>query len=283
MGVGAFAGVVAKTITAPLERLKVIYQIQSNPPPMWKVIRDIWRENGWRGFFRSNGANLIKIAPEMAFKFWCFEAIKNYFNEDEDQLTNNQRFLAGGIAGAASHTIVYPLDVIKTRMAATSGKHAHYSGIITTAKSIASHEGYFFPFFRGWSLMVMGSLPSNALTLGLFSVFKHLLSSQYQDGKLSASGLALCSTGSSLLGSLVTYPLGVIKSRLQVQGTPGHPKEFEGLFDCLGKTWSKEGVKGFYRGMVPTLLKHVPSQTIAFMTYDILRTQLGLEAKKKKH
>jgi len=283
MAVGAFAGVVAKTITAPLERLKVIYQIQSNPPPMWVVIRDIWRENGIKGFFRSNGANLIKIAPEMAFKFWSFEVIKNYFSEDEDKLTNNQRFLAGGIAGAASHTIVYPLDVIKTRMAATSGKHAHYSGIMTTAKSIAVNEGYFSPFFRGWTLMVMGALPSNALTLGLFSVLKHMASSQYPDGQLTASGLALCSTASSLVGSVITYPLGVIKSRLQVQGIPGHEKNFDGLFDAVKKTWTKEGVLGFYRGMVPTLLKHVPSQTIAFMTYDLLRTQLGLEAKKKKH
>jgi len=238
---------------------------------------------GGEGFFRSNGANLIKIAPEMAFKFWSFEAIKNYFSEDEDKLTNNQRFLAGGIAGAASHTIVYPLDVIKTRMAATSGKHAHYSGIMSTARSIGTTEGYFFPFFRGWTLMLMGALPSNALTLGLFSVLKHLTESQFKDGKIPTSGLALCSTASSLIGSVITYPLGVIKSRLQVQGTPGHPKDFDGLFDAVKKTWTNEGWKGFYRGMVPTLLKHVPSQTIAFMTYDILRRQLGLEAKKKKH
>jgi len=280
---GAFAGVVAKTVTAPLERLKVIYQIHSNPPPMWQVIRDIWRESGWRGFFRSNGANLIKIAPEMAFKFWSFEKIKNYFSEDEDLLTNNQRLLAGGIAGVASHTIVYPLDVVKTRMAATSGKHSHYSGILSTTKSIATTEGYIKPFFRGWTLMCMGALPSNALTLGLFSVLKHFASSHYPDGKVSTAGLALCSSGSSLFGSVITYPLGVLKSRLQVQGTPGHEKNFDGLIDAVVKTWKKEGAKGFYRGMVPTLFKHVPSQTIAFMTYDILRVKLGLEAKKKKH
>jgi len=131
--------------------------------------------------------------------------------------------------------------------------------------------------------MMMSALPANALTLGLFSVLKNIAQSQYKDGKITTSGIALCSTASSLIGSVLTYPLGVLKSRLQVQGIPGHEKQFTGLVDAVTKTARNEGVKGFYRGMVPTLLKHVPSQTIAFLVYDVLRTQLGLEAKKKKH
>jgi solute carrier family 25 phosphate transporter 23/24/25/41 len=282
-GVGAFSGVIAKTITAPLERLKVIYQVQTNPPPMLVVIRDIWKESGWRGFFRSNGANLIKIAPEMGIKFWTFEYLKSCFAEDEENLTNGQKFFAGGAAGAFSHTLVYPLDVIKTRMAATSGKHEHYSKITSTAKSIIATEGYFFPFFKGWSMMILATFPANALTLGLYNVLKDIAATQYKDGKIGTSGATLCGSASSLIGALLTYPLGVIKSRLQVSGTPGHVKEFNGLTDALIKTWEKEGVKGFYRGMVPSLLKHVPSQAIAFVTYDTLMTRLGLEKKKKKH
>jgi len=280
---GALSGMVSKTLTAPLERLKVIYQVQSNPPPMLDVLKNIWKESGWRGFFRSNGANVLKIAPEMALKFWSFETMMDMFADKDGAVTTLSRLSAAGISGAFSHSFSYPLDVVKTRMAITSGKHAGYSGITSTIRNIQATEGYVLPFFRGWSLMLMATLPSNALTLGVFSTLKDLIMSRNKKGEISPSLVAGCSTASSVFGTIITYPLGVLKSRLQVQGIPGLEKKYNGLIDAVTKIYRGEGFVGFYRGLTATMIKHVPSQTISLVTYDMLRSQFGLDAKHKKH
>merc|ERR1711907_933536 len=72
---------------------------------------------GLRGFWMGNGLNCIKIAPEMGIKLVAFDAIKDRVAADPDKATTVERFVAGGVAGALARAAVYPLDVLKTRMA----------------------------------------------------------------------------------------------------------------------------------------------------------------------
>lgn len=114
---GGLAGAISKTVTAPMERLKVIYQVQTKKPPsMWMGLKEIYTEGGVKGLFRGNGVNIIKSAPEKAIKYAAFEQVKNLLTKmNGDQSSNVITFIAGSSSGVICHTALYPLEVVKTR------------------------------------------------------------------------------------------------------------------------------------------------------------------------
>lgn len=78
---GGVAGAVSRTIVSPLERLKILLQIQSvgrNEYKMstWKALVKMGREEGWRGFMRGNGTNCIRIIPYSAVQFGSYNFYK---------------------------------------------------------------------------------------------------------------------------------------------------------------------------------------------------------------
>lgn len=75
---GALAGAVSRTSTAPLDRLKVILQVQNSKQRISDTFRAMLKEGGWASFWRGNGINVLKIAPESAIKFMAYEQVKQY-------------------------------------------------------------------------------------------------------------------------------------------------------------------------------------------------------------
>lgn len=78
---GGMAGAVSRTVVSPLERLKILFQVQSAGRteyklPVGKGLMKMWRDEGWRGFMRGNGANCIRIIPYSAVQFSSFNFYK---------------------------------------------------------------------------------------------------------------------------------------------------------------------------------------------------------------
>jgi solute carrier family 25 phosphate transporter 23/24/25/41 len=76
---GGIAGAVSRTAVAPLERTKILLQLHTSfgrSPPLSTVLRKVWREEGWRGLFRGNGTNIIRIFPYSAVQFTVYESLK---------------------------------------------------------------------------------------------------------------------------------------------------------------------------------------------------------------
>ena len=129
---GGVSGAIAKTITAPIERVKLIIQTQDANPsiksgevPRYKGIVDCFQrvraEQGILSFWRGNLTNLIRYFPTQAFNFAFKDTIKEMFPNYDPQ-KQFLSFLAtnvasGGIAGAGSLLFVYPLDYARTRLA----------------------------------------------------------------------------------------------------------------------------------------------------------------------
>ena len=77
------------------------------------TFRYMLKEGGFRGLWRGNGINVIKIAPESAIKFAAYDALKRLVRGDvERELALYERFIAGSLAGGMSQTAIYPLEVI---------------------------------------------------------------------------------------------------------------------------------------------------------------------------
>lgn len=135
---GGLAGMISRTATAPLDRLKVYLIAQTNPKaaaveaakkgapfeavksfgrPLVDACRDLWKAGGMRSLFAGNGLNVVKVMPESAIKFGAYEAAKKMLAEfegsDPKHLHPTSQFLAGGAGGAVAQCVVYPLDTLK--------------------------------------------------------------------------------------------------------------------------------------------------------------------------
>merc|ERR1719472_308977 len=168
---GGVAGAVAKTATAPIERVKLLIQTQdANPkimsgevPRYTGIINCFTRvsaEQGFSAFWRGNTVNVIRYFPTQAFSFAFKDTIKAIFPKYNPK-TEFWSFFAtniasGGLAGAGSLAIVYPLDYARTRLASDVGSgNPQFNGLIDClTKTMAS--GGFFTLYSGFSVSVVG-------------------------------------------------------------------------------------------------------------------------------
>jgi solute carrier family 25 phosphate transporter 23/24/25/41 len=77
---GGFAGAVSRTIVSPLERMKILFQIQGPGAASYtgvsSTLAKMYREEGWRGFMAGNGTNCIRIVPYSACQFAAYTTYK---------------------------------------------------------------------------------------------------------------------------------------------------------------------------------------------------------------
>jgi hypothetical protein len=178
---GAMAGISSKTAVAPLERLKTIYQVHTHGrvPSLREGVRLMWYDGGIYGLFRGNLANCIKSAPSASLKLYLFEKTKRLFATTDDQLDATQLFVSGAVGGCLSHCIVYPLDVIRTRLSATA--MGTYHGILDCLFQMYTKEGV-SSLYKGLSASLSSTLPSSGISLVcvivcLFICFSYFFSS----------------------------------------------------------------------------------------------------------
>ena len=113
------AGCVSRTATAPLDRLKVTMQAHGAKAANHGIVNTIKymiKEGGLASLWRGNGVNCIKIAPESAMKFLAYEsykvAIVKMTNNNTNEVTLMEKFMAGALAGATAQTVIYPMEVM---------------------------------------------------------------------------------------------------------------------------------------------------------------------------
>lgn len=156
--VGGIAAAVSKTAVAPIERVKLLLQTQDSHPdiksgklPRYTGIVDCFgrvaREQGVSSYWRGNFANCIRYFPTQAFNFAFKDTFKTLFPK-YNQKTEFWKFFganvaSGGLAGAASLCIVYPLDFARTRLAADMGKNneREFTGLVDCVKKVTQKTG----------------------------------------------------------------------------------------------------------------------------------------------
>lgn len=309
---GGLAGVVSRTCTAPFDRIKVFLIAQSGSQPLKNAatgavksgagsstmaaanntilgaIRYIWKLGGVKGFFVGNGLNVIKVFPESAMKFGSFEAAKRFFCSvegvtDPSELSRASTFLSGGIGGVVSQFFIYPIDTLKFRIQCSQpvpGK-----SLFTQTFGSMWKEGGFSLFYRGILVGVCGIFPFAALDLGTFSAMKRA----YLAGKakklniddpseVEIGNMAVLTMGalSGSVGASAVYPINLLRTRLQTQGTAAHPFKYDGFKDVFKKTIARDGPRGLFRGLGPNLAKVAPAVSISYLVYENAKSSMNL-------
>ncbi|GAV85393.1 Mito_carr domain-containing protein/EF_hand_3 domain-containing protein/EF_hand_5 domain-containing protein [Cephalotus follicularis] len=275
---GAVAGAASRTATAPLDRLKVVLQVQTARAHVMPAIRDIWREGGILAFFRGNGLNVLKVAPESAIKFYIYEMLKNFMVKskgggDKADIGTPGRLLAGGLAGAVAQTAIYPMDLVKTRLQTCGGKVPNLGAL---SRDILVHEGP-QAFYRGLVPSLVGIIPYAGIDLAAYETLKEL-SKKYilnnnEPGPLVQLG---CGTVSGALGATCVYPLQLVRTRMQAQRSDTDAA-YKGMSDVFRRTYQHEGLRGLYKGIFPNMLKVVPSASITYLVYEAMKKRLDLD------
>lgn len=179
-------------------------------------LRYMLQEGGVKSLWRGNGINVLKIAPESAIKFAAYEKVKRLIRGSEKrQMTIYERFLAGACAGGVSQTIIYPLEVLKTRLALR--KTGQYKGILDAAIKIYKTEGI-RSFYRGYIPNILGIVPYAGIDLAVYETLKKKYLSSHNTEQPSFMVLLACGSASSTLGQVCSYPLALVRTRLQAQG-----------------------------------------------------------------
>ncbi|KAK4249761.1 mitochondrial carrier domain-containing protein [Corynascus novoguineensis] len=281
---GGVAGAVSRTVVSPLERLKILFQVQSAGRDAYKLsvgqgLAKMWREEGWRGFMRGNGTNCIRIVPYSAVQFGSYNFYKRHFFERHpgDSLTPISRLTCGGIAGITSVTFTYPLDIVRTRLSIQSASFAELGekpkklpGMWQTMISMYRTEGGIAALYRGIVPTVAGVAPYVGLNFMTYEFVRQYLTLE-GDQNPSAARKLVAGAISGAVAQTCTYPFDVLRRRFQINTMSGMGYQYKGLFDAVRVIVTQEGIKGLYKGIIPNLLKVAPSMASSWLSFEISR------------
>ncbi|KAK9809183.1 hypothetical protein WJX72_010986 [[Myrmecia] bisecta] len=275
LAAGGVAGMVSRTATAPVDRLKMLLQIQDGVQGMTlkQGFQKMASEGTLRAFFKGNGTNVIKIAPETGIKLATNDRIKRYVVRDLDAITPGQRMICGGMAGATAQMSIYPLELIRTRLAVCPD--GTYKGIRHAFQTIVKQEGG-KAFYRGLVPSLIGIVPYAGVDIATFEILKEHLLDVY-DGNPPPASILCAGMMSSSIAQFASYPLALVRTRLQAQGAGGTPLKYTGMTDVLRKTVKHEGFKGLYKGVLPNMIKLAPAAGISWFTFEEVKRLLGMD------
>ncbi|XP_032388037.1 calcium-binding mitochondrial carrier protein SCaMC-1 isoform X2 [Etheostoma spectabile] len=276
LAAGAVAGAVSRTGTAPLDRMKVFMQVHSsktNPISLGGGFKQMITEGGLTSLWRGNGINVLKIAPETAIKFMAYEQYKKLLSSEGKTIETHKRFMAGSLAGATAQTAIYPMEVLKTRL--TLRKTGQYSGMFDCAKKILRKEGV-KAFYKGYVPNLVGIIPYAGIDLAVYETLKNLWLSYHPDSaNPGVLVLVACGTMSSTCGQLASYPLALVRTRMQAQASLDASDQ-SSMSSLMKKVVAKDGFFGLYRGILPNFMKVIPAVSISYVVYEYMKTGLGI-------
>jgi solute carrier family 25 (mitochondrial phosphate transporter), member 23/24/25/41 len=280
---GGVAGAVSRTVVSPLERLKILYQVQSVGRneyrlPIHKALQKMWVDEGWRGFMRGNGTNCIRIVPYSAVQFGSYNIYKRFMEPSPGaDLDPIRRLVCGGCAGITSVTFTYPLDIVRTRLSiqtasfeALGKQEGKPPGMWPTMIKMYKTEGGIVGLYRGIIPTVAGVAPYVGLN---FMTYESVRSYFTDPGEKNPVWYMKLAAGaiSGAVAQTCTYPFDVLRRRFQVNTMKGMGYQYTSVGGAIKMIITQEGFFGLYKGIVPNLLKVAPSMASSWLSYEVTR------------
>ena len=277
---GGTAGAIARTATAPLDRIKLLFQVQAVPTSgtsstaytgVGQAAAKIVREEGVRAFWKGNGTNIIRIFPYSAAQLAANDQYKRLVvNKETGELTVPRRLIAGACAGMTATALTHPLDTVRLRLALPN---SGYNGMTHAMMTMIRTEGT-ISLYKGLVPTLIGVAPYAALNFASYDMLKRHV---YGGGLVKQSAVTNLFVGglAGTLAATACYPLDTVRRRMQMKGVI-----YKSQIDAMKTIWSTEGMRGFYRGWAANTLKVVPQNAIRFVSYETLKSLLGVTKAK---
>merc|ERR1711937_253162 len=289
---GGVSGAIAKTCTAPIERVKLIIQTQdANPrimsgeiPRYTGIVNCFTRvgsEQGILAFWRGNFVNILRYFPTQAFNFAFKDTIKAMFPKYSPK-QDFWKFFAvnmasGGLAGAGSLCIVYPLDYARTRLASDvgSGKRA-FNGLSDCLVKTTKGPKGFLSLYNGFGVSVAGIIAYRGVQFGTFDTIMGLNPYKNDRGIMGMVSTFFSAQTAVLCSAFFTYPFDTIRRRLQMQSEkPPEQRLYKGTVHCTQKIIADEGMGALFKGFVANAFRTVGA-ALVLVLYDKTKQYLDL-------
>jgi len=282
---GGISAAISKTAVAPIERVKLLLQVQHVSKQIavdqrYKGIIDCFvripKEQGFLAFWRGNLANVIRYFPTQALNFAFKDKYKQVFlggvNKNEQFMRYFLGNLAsGGAAGATSLCFVYPLDFARTRLAADVGKAGaarEFSGLGNCLSSIYKSDGL-MGLYRGFGVSVQGIIIYRAAYFGFFDTAKGMLPDPKNTPFLISWAIAQTVT---TVAGIISYPFDTVRRRMMMQSGRAD-KMYKNTIDCWKKIYQSEGGNAFFKGAFSNVLRGTGG-ALVLVLYDEIKTFL---------
>ncbi|KAH0704934.1 hypothetical protein KY290_009648 [Solanum tuberosum] len=302
---GAVSGGISRTVTSPLDVIKIRFQVQLEPTNQWALLRkvvhgtskytgmlqatkDILREEGLKGFWRGNVPALLMVMPYTAIQFTVLKQLKTFAagsskTEDHINLSPYLSYISGALAGCAATVGSYPFDLLRTILA-SQGEPKVYRNMRSAFVDIFRARGV--PgLYAGLTPTLVEIAPYAGLQFGTYDTFKRWMkawnrlrssNSSQGDEFISSFQLFICGLGSGTCAKAVCHPLDVVKKRFQIEGLQRHPRygarlearAYKNMYDGLRRILLEEGWAGLYKGIVPSIVKAAPAGAVTFVAYE---------------
>ena len=272
---GGISGAVAKTVTAPLEAIKLKLQYaEDDDEGALDCARRIWEREGWWGFYRGNLANVLRYFPTQAFNFALKNKVKGLFPKYSPKKNPWKAFavnvVSGGLTGAASLSLVYPLDTARTQLIICTNDDGSpkYSNMVGFFRD---WNGDVRRLYEGYVVSVAGIIPFRAIYFIVNDTLRAILPWIRDEGLKGLVSKFTCAQGAALCAAYASYPFDTVRRRLQVDAQrPLGERRYKGNLDCLKKVYRVEGVRALFRGAGYNAVRTVTS-ALALVAYGELK------------
>lgn len=240
---GAIAGGISRTVTSPLDVIKIRFQVQLEPTVrllspggvygvskytgVFQATRDILREEGMLGLWRGNVPALLMVMPYTAIQFAVLHKFKSFVAgsskaEDHARLSPYLSYVSGGLAGSAATVGSYPFDLLRTVLA-SQGEPKVYPNLRSAFLEITRTRGI-RGLYAGLSPTLVEIVPYAGLQFGSYDTFKRWIKTWNEnisrqtggesEESLSSVQLFLCGLAAGTVAKAVCHPLDVVKKEI---------------------------------------------------------------------
>jgi len=298
---GAIAGIISRTFCAPIEMVSTVMMCRGDAvTSMTDELRRTWKREGFRGMFKGNGANCLKVAPSRGTQFLVYEFVKRRMvlagfgmaatagvtagTGGAGSLHAGARLCAGGVAGMVAAAIVYPLEVVKTMLTLYPEKCRSISSALRYVYGTSGISG----LYRGLGPTLIAMFPYVGVEFMVYETLKKRWEAYV--GPVGTLALLLMGAAGGAAAQASAHPLDVIRRRMQMQSMNAGEKkkdddddakeavEYSNMFTGLYHVGKTEGVHVLFNGLGPACFEKIPSTAIGYFIYEFLKVTLKVSS-----
>jgi len=271
---GGMSGVASRTITSPLDVVKILAQVgtKETQAGFLKSFSNIYRKEGIKAFWKGNGIACVRLFPYNAVQFATFTKLKVYFSDEKGKLSPWNAMVSGALGGISATVITYPTDMVKTRLtvAHADKSKSKYNGMIDAFRVIFRDEGG-LAFYKGMSTSIIGVIPFSGCTFMSYEILDRAWNKPKD--KMTAFENFLNGCLAAAFAQTFSFPFDTVRKKMQaaskaVTADMKPDIEFNGMIDAFVQTVRKNGILGLWKGTTANLAKVAPYAGIMFAAFE---------------
>ena len=250
-------------------------------------LQKVVRYEGFQGLYRGVLPPLLAAGPEKFVKFTLNDMLRSVLSKDDGSSSSTQWFteiVSGGCAGACQLLVTNPLEIVKIRMQlqgetakifqdkgyrVPKGMGLHYMSFTEIVRDFGARGLY-----KGAAACLLRDVPFGAIYFPAYAACMDYFVNREGSAGASSSNILLSGTLAAVPASLLTNPMDLVKTRLQVASRPGE-EVYSGIGDCIRKIQQTEGTAAFFKGSFPRVARIAPQFGVSLFAYEKLSQLIG--------